>query len=184
MGIVRCKEHLRSKIWWPAINKEIERYIYNCRACQLVGRDSKPEPLVVSSLPDRPWQVIYTDICGPFPNGDSLFTMMDGYSRFPEVVIIKSTTAGTLIRFMDKIFSRLGLPEKLVSDNGSNFRSDEMKAYLKSCGIMHRKVIPYSSQSNGLIVRFNKTLRKMIQTVHSEGRVWQDALHSFLLDYR
>ena len=59
-----------------------------------------------------------------------------------------------------------------------------MKAYLKSCGIMHRKVIPYSPQSNGLIERFNKTLHKMIQTVHSEGRVWQDALHSFLLDYR
>ena len=110
--------------------------------------------------------------------------MMDGYSRFPEVVIVKSTTAGTLIRFMVRFFSRLGFPEKLVSDNGSNFRSDEMKAYLKSCGITHRTVVPYSPQSNGLIERFNKT-SKMIQAVlHSEGRVWQDALHSFLLDYR
>ena len=184
MGIVRCKEHLRSKVWWPAIDKEVENYIQNCKACQLVGKNSKPEPLIVSTLLDRPWQEIYSDICGPFPNGDSLFTMMDGYSRFPEVVIVKSTTGGTFIRFMDKIFSRLGFPEKFVSDNGSNFRSEEMKAYLKSCGIKQRKVIPYSPQSNGLIERFNRTLKKMIQTVHSEGRVWQDALYSFLLDYR
>ena len=179
MGIVKCKEHLRSKVWWPAMDREVEAHIQNCKACQLVGKDSKPEPLVVNSLPDRPWQVIHTDICGPIPNGDSLFTMMDSYSRFPEVVIVKSTTSGTLIRFMDKFFSRLGFPEKLVSDNGSNFRSDEMKAYLKSCGIKHRKVVPYSPQSNGLIERFHKTLKKMIQTVHSEGRMWQNALHSF-----
>ena len=59
-----------------------------------------------------------------------------------------------------------------------------MKEYLKSCGIKHRKVVPYSPQSNGLIERFHRTIKKMIQTVHSEGRVWQDALHSFLLEYR
>ena len=81
--------------------------------------------------------------------------MMDSYSRFPEVVIVKSTTTGTLIKFMDKIFSRLGFPEKLVSDNGINFTSDVMKGYLKSCGIKHRKVVPYSPQSNGLIERFH-----------------------------
>ena len=184
MGIVKCKEHLRSKVWWPAIDKQIEQYIRNCKACQLVSKDGKPEPLNISSLPDRPWQIVHTDVCGPFPNGDSLFTMMDGYSRFPEVIIVKSTTSKTLIRFMDRIFSRLGFPEKLVSDNGSNFTSDEMKEYLKSCGIKHRKVVPYSPQSNGLIERFHRTIKKMIQTVHSEGRVWQDALHSFLLEYR
>ena len=55
MGIVRCKEHLRSKGWWSAIDKEVENYIQNCKACQLVGKNSKPEPLIVSILPNRPW---------------------------------------------------------------------------------------------------------------------------------
>ena len=109
------------------------------------------------------------DVCGPFPNGDSLFTMMDGYSRFPEVVIIKCTKAKTLIKIMKKIFSRLGFPRQVVSDNGSNFKNREMKAYFRSCGIKHRKVVPYSPQSNGLIERFHRTLKKMVQTVNSEG---------------
>ena len=184
MGIVRCKEHLRSKVWWPSIDKDVEKYIQECRACQLVGKESTPEPLKVSSLPDRPWQVINVDICGPFPNGDSLFTMMDSYSRFPEVVIIRCTKSRTLIRHMKIIFARLGFPEQIISDNGSNFISEEMKNYFKQCGIKHRKVVPYSPQSNGLIERFHRTLKKAIQTVHSEGRLWQDALHSFLMDYR
>ena len=42
--------------------------------------------------------------------------MMDGYSRFPEVP-----------ESMKGIFAKLGIPEQIVSDNGSNFRSDEMK---------------------------------------------------------
>ena len=112
MGIVRCKEHLRSKVWWPSMDRDIEKYISECRACQLVGKDGKPEPLRINSLPDRPWQVIHMDICGPFPNGDSLFTMMDSYSRFPEVVILRCIKARTLIKHMKSIFARLGFPEQ------------------------------------------------------------------------
>ena len=55
--------------------------------------------------------------------------------------------------------------------------------FFRQCGIKHRKVVPYSPQSNGLIERFNRTLKKAIQTANSEGRIWQETMDSFL-DYR
>ena len=67
------------------------------------------------------------DICGPFPSGEYLFTMMDSYSKFPEIVILRCTKAGTLIKHMKGIFARFGYPEEVVSDNGTNFRSIEVK---------------------------------------------------------
>ena len=67
-------------MWWPSIDSDIEKRIQSCRPCQLVGKDGKPETLIIGDLPDSPWQPVYMDICGPFPSGDSLFTMMDGYS--------------------------------------------------------------------------------------------------------
>ena len=94
MGIERCKKHLRSKVWWPCIDTDIEKYIQGCRPCQLVGKDGKTEPLIVGELPERPWQIIHMDICGPFPSGEYLFTMMDSYSKFPEIVILRCTKAG------------------------------------------------------------------------------------------
>ena len=73
---------------------------------------------------------------------------------------------------MKAIFARFGYPEKVVNDNGSNFKSVEMKMFFRQCSIKQRKVVPYSPQSNGLIARFNRTFKKAIQTVHSERRVW------------
>ena len=129
MGIVKSKEHLRGKVWWPSIDREVEQRIKSCRLCQLVGRDGKPEPLIICDLPERPWQVVYADILGPFPGGESIFALIDGYSRFPEAIIVRSTKSEILIKHMVTIFSRLGFPERLVTDNGPNFVSYEMRCF-------------------------------------------------------
>ena len=60
----------------------------------------KQKPLIVGELPERPWQIIHMDICGPFPSGEYLFTMIDSYSKFPEIVILRCIKAGTLIMHM------------------------------------------------------------------------------------
>ena len=49
-----------------------------------------------------------------FPSGEYLFTVMDGYSKFPEIEILRCTKVGTLIKCMKMIFARLGYPEKSV----------------------------------------------------------------------
>ena len=72
----------------------------------------------MTPLPSGPWNMLAMDFLGPFPSGDYLLVVTDGYSRFPEVEIVKSTSAKSVIPKLDAIFARQGIPDELKTDNG------------------------------------------------------------------
>jgi len=53
-GIVAMERRLRTKVWWPGIDKEAERVCKTCHGCQLVSQPLKPEPMVRTELPSAP----------------------------------------------------------------------------------------------------------------------------------
>ncbi|PIK38324.1 hypothetical protein BSL78_24837 [Apostichopus japonicus] len=102
-----------------------------------------------------PWQHIAADLMGPLPDGSYLFVVVDYFSRFFEVDVMKVTTSEKLIKSLGPIFSRYGYPETLKTDNGSNFVSAEFESYLETCGISHRTTTPLWPQANGEVERQN-----------------------------
>ena len=96
-GMVKMKELLRTKVWWPNIDKQVEEYIKACLPCQATGLAKPPTPLCITETLSSPWTHLHMDFCGPFPTGESIFVIIDSYSKFPEVEIMKETTAPTVI---------------------------------------------------------------------------------------
>ena len=78
--------------------------------CQATNHDPKPasEPLQMSPVPQSSWQKLSMDFCGPFPNGDYMLVVTDGLSRFPEVEVLRSTSAKAVIPHLDNIFAKQG----------------------------------------------------------------------------
>ena len=183
-GIVKTKQLLRQKVWWPGIDKDVDRMIHQCLPCQAQGPRSNPEPLQMSPMPTEPWQTLHIDLCGPFPTGESLLVLVDACSRWPAVEILRTTTTCTIIARLKNIFSQFGYPEEIVSDNGPQFVSQEFKSFLKDCGIRHRLITPYWPAANATVERFNKTLGKAIKAAHAEGQNWKEELPNFLMIYR
>ena len=98
-SIVSMKQRLRTKVWWPKMEKDVEKYVKFCASCQLVGQAEKPEPLSSTELPEGPWKAVAIDFLGPLPTGESVLGCVDYYSRFYEVdVFMKRTTADGTIR--------------------------------------------------------------------------------------
>lgn len=182
-GIVKTKQLLREKVWWPGIDQAVERLIRVCIACQAQGSSAAPQPLHMT-MPSRPWQTLHADLCGPFPTGESLLVMVDTCSRWPEVHILKSTTSTVIIKHMKTTFATHGIPHEIVTDNGPQFISTEFTSYLSSCGIKHRRVTPYWPQANSEVERFNRTIEKAIRAAHLENKNWKEELDTFLLNYR
>ena len=183
-GIYRSKALLREKVWWAGISNDVERLISNCSICQRLANPERPPPVQPTELPNGPWEKIGIDLTGPFKGGYYCLVIMDYYSRYPEVEILKSITSASIINKLIKIFSTHGYVKEIISDNGKSFVSKEMETFLSEHGIKHRTVTPYWARANGLVENFNKTLKKAIQAACLAGKDWKIEIYKFLLTFR
>ncbi|MCG7866506.1 MAG: hypothetical protein JAY74_09055 [Candidatus Thiodiazotropha taylori] len=108
-GIVKTKQLIREKVWFPGIDKMVEETVRACIPCQAsYPGPSKREPICPTPLPPEPWSEIALDFAGPFPSGQYVLVALDEHSRFPEVEIVPSTSAKTVIPRLSSIFARQG----------------------------------------------------------------------------
>ncbi|UYV67073.1 hypothetical protein LAZ67_4003825 [Cordylochernes scorpioides] len=142
MGVVKMKSLSRNFIWWPLMDREIEEIARSCKECETKIRKCNRW----ESAP-TPWYRIHMDFAGPFMNNMFLI-IVDSYSKWPEVIAMNSTTTQNTIKVLREIFSRYGIPEQVVTDNGPQFVSNEMKFFFKSNGIQHLKSAPYYPATN------------------------------------
>jgi len=185
-GIVKTKKLLRETLWFPGIDKMVEQVVADCLPCQAstTKQTETLEPLKMSKLPDAPWKEVSTDFCGPFGTDTYLLVVIDEYSRFPEVEIIRSLTAESVIPHFDAIFARQGVPEIVKSDNGPPFNGYQFARWSQVVGFTHRKITPLWPRANSEAERFMRTMKKAIRASMVERGSWRQELYRFLRHYR
>ncbi|KAL0198627.1 hypothetical protein M9458_007167 [Cirrhinus mrigala] len=181
-GVVRMKEMARSYFWWPGIDAEIEEEARGCPDCQNVRNMPQIAPLNPWDFPEEPWQRIHIDFAGPMES-HMFLVVVDAHSKWPEVAVMNSTSSEKTIEELRSVFSRFGIPQQLVSDNGPQFVSEEFQSFLRLNGIQHIRSAPYHPSTNGLAERFIQTLKKALKTSQGKGSLNQ-RLNTFLLSYR
>ncbi len=104
------------------------------------------------------------DLKGPSETTDGkvLLTIIDLFSRYPEAYVLNHSTSKEIITFLRRSFARFGIPEKLVSDNGSVFVSTEITDFFNRLGIQHIRCSNFHPISNGCIERFHGSLKKQL----------------------
>ena len=140
-GIVKMKNRLRTKVWWPKKDHNAEQVCKSCHGCQVEGEFCATEPMQRVEPPSGPWQDVAIDVLGPLPSRENLLVVVDYYSRFFEVVIMHSTTSRKMIEALTPIFTRYGYPFSLKSDNAPQFVSKEFENFqatlVSSTGNLH-----------------------------------------------
>ncbi|XP_064477798.1 uncharacterized protein K02A2.6-like [Ornithodoros turicata] len=105
-GMVRCKQRLRDIYWWPRMDADVEAIIRACGICQRVDKSAKTvrAPLCPVLLPDGPWEKIAIDVVGPIESAPLscrfAITLIDYFSRWPEVCFANTVTASTVRYFV------------------------------------------------------------------------------------
>lgn len=121
----------RDLYWWLSMDMCVQESISTCVTCQMNDKSTKTyaTPLQPLPLPDSPWQKVGIDIVGPFESASWDYryavTLIDYYTKWPEVTFTPSTTTTAITTFLSTVFSRLGNPTELISDNGTQFTSSE-----------------------------------------------------------
>ena len=170
-GISRMKALARMYVWWPGITADIEKSVRLCRECQQVQSSPPPAPLHPWRWPTRPWARLHLDFAGPF-QGNNILVAIDAHSKWIEAVCTPSMSSSCVIDVLRTLFARFGLPEMIVSDNGTCFVSSEFKQFLRKNGVRHTTSAPYQPASNGLAERavqiINRGLKKVTEgTMHT-----------------
>ena len=110
---------------------------------------------------------------------------MDFATRYPEAVALKNITTTTVAEALMSIFARVGVPEEGLSDRGTQLTSDMMKEVGRLLSLKQLTTTPYHPQCNGLVERFNATLKSMLKRMCSERpRDWDRYIDALLFAYR
>lgn len=149
-GISKCRARASTLLWWPGISTDISNMVKRCPNCvrELVN---KKEPLLPHEFPSRPWQNLSIDLL-KFKN-KWYVTLIDNYSRFIELMELKSLSSSSIIEFLKSIFARHGIPEIVYSDNGPQFQkmfTSEFNGFANDYGFIHVTSSPKFPQSNGM----------------------------------
>ena len=91
-------------MWWPGLDTAVESLVKSCLPCQsaTIQAPQPKAPLIMTDMPSKPWSVVYADFCGPFSTGETVLVVIDGYSRYVEVEIMKSTTTTAVVSRLKK----------------------------------------------------------------------------------
>ena len=122
--VTRMKRLARGYVWWPGIDKELEFAVKMCGEYQDNQKSPAQAPMHPWEWSDRPWARIHVDYAGQV-KGKMILVMVDAH------------------------FATHGLPEVIVSDNGSCFTSEVFSAFVRRNGIKHLTSAPYHPASNG-----------------------------------
>ena len=159
-GFQKCRSRVSTAVWWPGISRALEDFIKACPECQQTVPAHR-EPLLSTSLPSHPWEKLAMDLFDL--KGKSYILLVDYYSRFVEVQQLQATTTSSVISFLKPIFARYGIPTTLISDNGPQFTSAEMRQFAETYGFCHITSSPYYPQANGQAERTVRTIKNLLQ---------------------
>lgn len=182
-GVVATKSIARMSVWWPKIDDDIEHLIATCVPCQQ-HRGKEPEtPINPWNVAQGPWERIHIDFTGPY-EGLQWFVVIDAFSRWVEIYPMKSATSHGVITFLRTLFARFGICRTIVSDNGSQFISEEFETFCQVNGVKHIKSTPYHSRTNGMVERVIQTFKRHFNSNKSKFPDVQHRLQVFLFWYR
>ena len=163
-GTTRMKSLARMYVWWPGIDKQIEECVRTCQECQVNHSSPPVAPMQPWKWPTRPWARLHLDYAGPFL-GRMFLVLIDAHSKWIEAFCVTSATSSATMECLRQVFAQFGVPETVVTDNGTCFTSDEFEAFLKANGVRHLTSAPYHPASNGLAERAVQIVKRGLKKV-------------------
>ncbi|GBN33296.1 Pro-Pol polyprotein, partial [Araneus ventricosus] len=192
MGARKTIERIRYSFYWVGMSRDIKAFCQQCKDCQLRRRINCKDrvPITPVARPELPFQVVNIDIIGPIDPPSTkghryVLCLVDQHTRWAEALPLTSLTAKATCEALLTIFMRTGVPNVIASDNGTNFNASLTQEFEKRMGSSPRFSTPLHPESNGLVERFNQTLKKMLHhVILEEPRSWHTKIPFVLWAYR
>ncbi|XP_019057336.1 PREDICTED: uncharacterized protein LOC104807112 [Tarenaya hassleriana] len=181
---------LQVGFYWPALFKDVHRFVSSCDACQRTGNISRrhemPQQYILEVEPFDVWNI---DFMGPFPSSCGnvyIMVTVDYVTKWVEVLASPTNDNKTVVRMLKRtIFPRFGVPRVIISDGGSHFINRTIKALLLKYGVKHKITTPYHPQTSGMVEVSNREIKSILEkTVSKFRKDWALKLDDAVWAYR
>ncbi|GBN55433.1 Retrovirus-related Pol polyprotein from transposon 412 [Araneus ventricosus] len=178
---------MNSKFIWPSIKKDVQLWTRTCIPCQKakINRHTKTK-LGEFEVPSGRFCVVHIDLIGPLPPSRGniyCLTCIDRFSNWMAAIPLDNISADTVSRaFYSNCIARFGTPHKLITDSGTQFRSETLQTLSKICGIKLQHTTAYHPACNGKVERLHRTLKTALKAHNNLS--WIDTLPTVLLGLR
>ena len=190
LGKGKTAQRILQRFYWPTLYRDVAEYCRTCELCQKTSR-RRPRKVPLSPLPvvEEPFGQIAMDIVGPLPKSRSgkryVLVICDYATRYPEAVALRSIDAEHIAEELVAVFPRVGVPREILTDQGSNFTSRLLTELYRLLHVHPIGTSPYHPQTDGLVERFNQTLKAMLRkAAQTEGKDWDKLIPFLLFAYR
>ena len=170
----RTARRVMKCFYWPTLFQDAGDFCKSCEECQkCTRRRGSRAPMIPMPLLTTPFERVAMDIIGPLPRSRS------------EAVPLKSIEAEKIVEELVAIFARVGIPKEILTDQGSNFTSQLLAELYRLLKVSAIRTSPYHPQTDGLVERFNQTLKEMLRkSAQEDGKDWDKLIPYVLFAYR
>ena len=191
-GERRTVRKIMVNYYWETLLPDVIAYVNACEACQLnkIQRQRPERPMGLITHPTHAFELMSMDFVGPFtPPSEGfpyILVLCDHFTRWVITVPCVDQKAETVARaLVDHVYSHYGMPTRLLSDRGTSFHGElvrELNSYLR---VKMLFTSAHHPQTNGLVERFNATLKDMLATLGDEFKngSWNLALQPCTFAY-
>jgi len=170
--------------WWPAVTKEVGRYVDGCDACQRYKNRSEAPAgkLMPNAIPEKPWSHISADFITKLSLAqgyDAILVVCDRFSKMAHFIATteKTSAEGLAKLFRDHVWKLHGLPESIIFDRGVQFAAGMMKEVNNLLGIQTKLSTAYHPQTDGQTERVNQELEQYLRVfIDHRQEQWPDWL--------
>ena len=160
----------------------------NCVTCQMVKAPARPPALLQPIATSRPWEMVGVDILKvPMSSKGNqyLLVVQDYFSKWPFAMALPDQKATTIVKVLtDQVFTMVGPPRRLHSDQGRNFESHILSELCKAFGVEKSHTTPYHPMGVGLVEQMNRSLLSLLRTLTERQSDWEDHLQLLLFAYQ
>ena len=167
-AIEKCRSRAHEVLFWPGMNADTQHIVTNCNTCMSFQNANAKEPLINHEIPTLPWQIVGSDLFSLYVR--DYVVIVDYCSRYPEVERLYDTWSSAVIKKIKSILSRHGKCQKMISDNGPQYISDEFAKFAFEWEFNHTTSSPKHAQSNGLAERAVQTLKQLVKKAKAEHK--------------
>lgn len=186
MGIFKTLRRLRDNYYWPGMATDVARYISRCPVC-LAHKPLQAAPAGLMGAQRkvvRPWQIVSVDIMGPLPLTASrnrfILSFSDYFSKYCVIVPMRNATAKNMVKILEEsVLLKFGVPDIIICDNGSQFKSREMNALAEEYNFKVWYTPYYHPQANPM-ERGNRVIKTMMASyIRKDHRKWDSNLPKY-----